>query len=233
MKTTPPPKPRAVAFSLIATACALSLVNACSHKQSDASADAADSDAASAESAATADEAPPAGTDAAPPAADVIPAQDGTTQTQSSTDSTPPDNEPGPAARPARKHRVTQHARHPKANSALNSHAPVTSTPIAQAQPQTPPPAPAVTQSAATPPPVVAMAQSAHPETAVSNRAATAARNPASPTTTAPDASIDGEEGGGFLESLMAYRAALMAAVGLALAGAGGFAFWKKRQTAA
>jgi LPXTG-motif cell wall-anchored protein len=171
-----------------------------------------------------------AGTDAAPPSegppAAVTPEEKGATGgTQASTDN---ESKPKPKTR--------------KSGRSVVKKAPAPVAPDSAAVSGTTPD-PVQTQAAdAAPPPVAtqeAPVQTAAPTMTQNNQPeqTDAARTPASPEASPAHAAAEademsGEASGGLLEQLMAYRTALMAAVGIALIGGGGFAFWKKRQAA-
>lgn len=205
------PESRTVLISLLIAACIFTLVSACSSKKPEGETE-TDSTAATIGSTT-----PDAETDPAPPAGETAastpPIDNGEA---GSTVATTTDKDPNVGSKPM-AHKPTRHA-------AKNLDG-ATSTGVAIAPQQT-------SRAQATPETQVEPTQ---PEQT------RAARQPASPdTTSALPATAPAESGdlpsephlGGLIEKLLAYRTALMAAIGVVLATVGAFAVWKKRQTA-
>lgn len=197
------------------------LASACStHQQAD--------EAPIEDPAASSEEAPLAETDAAPP----TPSEDG--QAIAAAGTTSNDSANDPKEKPAPRKKARSAARKPVApveTAQTEAPAPIESEPeqtMAAAQPETVNPPP-ITEPAA---PVAAMNQQiSNPETAEPARTPASPTNPPAPASV-EDPELNGESSGGLMETLMAYRAAIMAALGVILAGAGGLAFWKKKQAA-
>jgi hypothetical protein len=233
-------KPGAPDIRLLVMACTLIFASSCSTSQNDDNPEAA----------AAVDTAPMAETDAIPlpePSQDGQLATAGTEQPPGDSGTPAPSpatfaaSEPKPAPKKPRK-------RSRRAALAKITHAAAsTDIDMSHAQEPAPPasddaatqpldmPAPTAQAIQEQPQPMEAPAQETPPVAAASDMQPME-RTPASPRNPPAPASVDGApaaEGESLIELLMAYRAALMAAAGLALVGVGSIALRKKKQASA